>query len=305
MATADAVNKLIEALNETDEQPRKQIAEIVEVLGDDVALGLLSEVRSVQDTGGLAVRDGTRQRTLGGVFFSLAKAKLPKADRNRIFRLRPPKPVGEEPASQPPPPQPKAAPAPPRPIREDDGRRRVVEFSASPKGNTVGGGGLGRRRVVDVEILRQSPKPAPPPVPLVAVREPEAAQPAEQRKPEADTRPLRRIVTLGPREEPPPTTPDAAIDRVRGLLKALGAEDQRRVLSELLADLGGAKVQPPPKPENGAREVDPALRERVLAAVADRLSLSTSDLARVLYGDETAGTRNKARAVLERWRRED
>jgi hypothetical protein len=303
MATADAVNNIIQALNETDEQPRKQIAEIVEVLGDDVALGLLQEVRSVQDTGGLVVRDGTRQRTPGGVFFSLAKSKLPKADRNRIFRLRPPKPASEPaPAAVAPP----AAPPRPRPVPVDDERRRVVEFSASPKGNAVGVGGAGSRRVVDVEILRQNPTPSPPPAPLVAVREPEPAQTQEPRRSEADARPLRRIVTLGPREEPPPTNPEAAVVRVKGLLKALSAEEQRRVLSELLADLGGAKPAPPVRgAENGASEVLPALRERVLAAVTDTLGLSTSDLARVLYGEESAGTRNKARAALERWRRKD
>jgi hypothetical protein len=304
MATADAVNNIIQALNETDEQPRKQIAEIVEALGDDVALGILQEVKSVQDTGGLAVRDGTRQRTPGGVFFSLAKSKLPKADRNRIFRLRPPKPAGEEQ-----PPQPAAAAPRPavKPVPIDDGRRRVVEFSASPKGNAVGGGGAGRRRVVDVEILRQNPRPTPPPpAQLAAVNEPAAVQAPEPRRQEVDTRPLRRIVTLGPREEPPPTSPDVAITKVKGLLKALSAEDQRRVLSELLADLGGLKGPPAARgTDNGTPEVQPALRERVLAAVTDTLGLSTTDLARVLYGEESAGTRNKARAALERWRRKD
>src|SRR5437773_9998996 len=107
MSTADAVNNIIQALNETDEQPRKQIAEIVDVLGGDVALGLLQEVKSVQETGGQAVRDGTRQRTPGGIFFSLAKGKLPKADRNRIFRLRPPNPPRERtPVATAPPPAP-------------------------------------------------------------------------------------------------------------------------------------------------------------------------------------------------------
>jgi len=119
-------------------------------------------------------------------------------------------------------------------------------------------------------------------------------------------RPLRRIVTLGPREEPPPTNPEAAVSRVKGLLKALSMEEQRRVLSELLADLGGAKPPPAARgPENGTPEVAPALRERVLAAVTESLGLSTTDLARVLYGEESAGTRNKARAALERWRRKD
>jgi hypothetical protein len=304
MATADAVNNIIQALNETDEQPRKQIAEIVEVLGDDIALGLLQEVKSVQDTGGQAVRDGTRQRTPGGIFFSLAKSKLPKADRNRIFRLRPPKPVVEavpDSAVAPPAPAPSSKPVP-----RDDGRRRVVEFSASPRGNAVGDGGAGRRRVVDVEVLRQSPRPSPPPpAPIAAVREVAPAQAPDPIRHE-EQRPLRRIVTIGPREEPPPTSPEAAVARVKGLLTALSTEEQRRVLSELLAAIGGAKPTPVARgSENGTPEVAPALRERVLAAVTETLGLSTSDLARVLYGEESPGTRNKARAALERWRRKD
>src|SRR5215475_8938960 len=95
MATDDAVTTITESLKETDELPRKQIAEIVEVLGADVALSLLDETRRVQGEGGIEVRDGTRRRTDGGVFFSLAKGRLPKADRNRIFRVRPPKAPGE------------------------------------------------------------------------------------------------------------------------------------------------------------------------------------------------------------------
>ena len=78
MATADPVNTIAESLKETDELPRKQIAEIVEVLGPDASLAILAETRRVQDEGGVAVRDGTRRRTDGGVFFSLAKAQLPK-----------------------------------------------------------------------------------------------------------------------------------------------------------------------------------------------------------------------------------
>src|ERR1051325_10980394 len=82
MATDDAVTTITQSLKETDELPRKQIGEIVDVLGAEVALELLAETRRVQDERGIEVRDGTRRRTDGGVFFSLAKAKLPKADRN-------------------------------------------------------------------------------------------------------------------------------------------------------------------------------------------------------------------------------
>jgi hypothetical protein len=78
------------------------------------------------------------------------------------------------------------------------------------------------------------------------------------------------------------------------------------VLGDLLAEIAPQKPAALPKTaENGAADVTPALRERVLAAVTDALGLSTSDLARVLYGEEGAGPRNKARAALERWRRSE
>ena len=88
MAVEDVGSSISEALAERDEIPRRQITEIIEVLGEAAALEVLAEARRVQDEGGLAVRDGTRQRTVGGVFFSLAKARLPRADRNRIFRVK-------------------------------------------------------------------------------------------------------------------------------------------------------------------------------------------------------------------------
>jgi hypothetical protein len=305
MATDDAVTTIAEALKESDELPRKQIAEIVEVLGPDVALSLLDETRRVQTQGGIEVRDGTRRRTDGGVFFSLAKGRLPKADRNRIFRVRPPeaprgpvvRPVPQEEKPRQPPPQPK-------------------QISAA--------GPLGRRRVVEVEVLRTHARPALERVPEVRAPAPQqtaAMREERQREPEPqqELRPVRRIVTVAPvvREEPPPSTPEAAAEKLRAAIKGLKIADQRRVVGDALREIGGWPEPPKPKPEPKKVEpppppppppprpqgLDAQARERVLAAVTDALGLSTADLAEVLYGDDSPSLRAKARSALDKYRK--
>ncbi|HEX4341653.1 MAG TPA: phosphorylated adapter RNA export RNA-binding domain-containing protein [Polyangiaceae bacterium] len=324
MATDEAVTTIAESLKETDELPRKQIAEIVEVLGSDVALSLLAEVRRVQDEGGIEVRDGTRRRTDGGVFFSLAKGKLPKSDRNRIFRVRPPKLAsdGAEEGGQQTLPLPEA---PPRPVPV-----RPVAAAAEEKPRPVppavkqipATGPLGRRRVVEVEVLRTHARPALERVP--EVRAPVAPRQAtavrEELKPEPqEVRPLRRIVTVAPKvqEEAPPSTPEAAAEKLRASIKGLKVGEQRKVVLELLREIGGLpeppvakkpppepkKPEPPPPPPPPQRGLDGATRERVLAAVTDALGLSTADLAEVLYGDDSPSLRAKARTALDRFRK--
>jgi hypothetical protein len=306
MATVNAVNTIAESLKETDELPRKQIGEIVEVLGPDASLALLAETRRVQDEGGVAVRDGTRRRTDGGVFFSLAKAQLPKADRNRIFRIRPPKsPESERPGDAPSSQNgsvPVARPVAPPPDRV---RKEPVQVVAAPMAG-------GRRRVVEVEVLRSFPKPPSPSPVELPVRPAGMARPApaEPLRTQQELRPLRRIVTVAPpvRDEPP-ATPEAARDRIRTLLKGLSTLDQRRVIGELAREVGALPERVPVRATESRGSVaqpsgvDDATRERVLAAVTDALGLATEDLAVVLFGDETPSTKSKARLVLDRWRK--
>jgi hypothetical protein len=325
MATDDPVTTITQSLKESDELPRKQIAEIVEVLGADVALSLLAETRRVQDEGGIEVRDGTRRRTDGGVFFSLAKGKLPKSDRNRIFRVRPPKPEGADaedgaqqtlPLPEAPPRVAAAAAAPVRPTPAEEKPRPVANV---PK-QIPATGPLGRRRVVEVEVLRTHARPALERVP--EVRAPVAPRQAtavrEERQPEPqEVRPLRRIVTVAPKvvEEAPPSTPEGAAEKLRASIKGLKIGDQRKVVIELLREIGGMpepkplplpkpepkRVEPPPPPPQ--RGLDAQTRERVLASVTDALGLSTADLADVLYGDDSPGMRAKARSALDRFRK--
>jgi len=317
MATDDIVTTITESLKETDELPRKQIGEIVDVLGEEAALALLAETRRVQDEGGIEVRDGTRRRTDGGVFFSLAKAKLPKADRNRIFRVRPAKELATEttpePAEAPPP---KPPPPAPRPAPTPEAARPRPAPPATKSREIVAPGQPGRRRVVEVEVLRQHVRPALERVPeaRAPVAPRQAAAVREPRMETPEVRPIRRIVTVAPvvREEPPPSTPEAAAEKIRASIRGLKVADQRRVVLELLREIGGLPEPQPPKPKpepkrpeppRGPQELDASTRERVLASVTDALGLSTSDLARVLYGEENAGTRAKARGALERLRK--
>ncbi|HVW24213.1 MAG TPA: phosphorylated adapter RNA export RNA-binding domain-containing protein [Polyangiaceae bacterium] len=321
MATDDAVTTITEALKETDELPRKQIAEIVEVLGPDVALSLLDETKRVQNQGGIEVRDGTRRRTDGGVFFSLAKGRLPKSDRNRIFRVRPPKAPNEGPSENAQQTLPLAeAPRGPvvRPVQQEERPRPAPP----PPKQIPAAGPLGRRRVVEVEVLRTHTRPALDRAPEVRAPAPQQTATArEERNAERETephqelRPVRRIVTVAPvvREEPPPSTPEAAAEKLRATIKGLKLADQRRVVGDLLREIGGWPELPKPKPEPKRVEpppppprpqgLDASTKERVLAAVTDALGLSSGDLAEVLYGDDSPSLRAKARTALERFRR--
>ncbi len=321
MATDDVVTTITEGLKETDELPRKQIAEIVEVLGPDVALSLLHETRRVQDEGGIEVRDGTRRRTDGGVFFSLAKGRLPKSDRNRIFRVRPPKGPGEpDETPQQKLPLPEAPPRGPvvRPVPQEE--KPAPRQPPQPAKQISAAGPLGRRRVVEVEVLRTHARPALERVPEVRAPAPQqtsAMREERQREPEPqqELRPVRRIVTVAPvvREEPPPSTPEAAAEKLRAAIKGLKIAEQRRVVGDVLREIGGWPEPPKPKPEPKRVEpppppprpqgLDTTTRERVLAAVTDALGLSTADLAEVLYGDDSPSMRAKARSALDKYRK--
>jgi hypothetical protein len=137
MATEDTVSTIAKALGESDEIPLGQIAGVVRSLGDELSLKLLEETQQIEAKGGMMLPDNSRKRTMGGVFFYLARQKLSHEDKLAIFRAAKPA-------------KPAAAPAP--------------ETSPFP-----------RRRVIDVAPARpmqtRAPRPGflPPELP-VAVR---------------------------------------------------------------------------------------------------------------------------------------
>jgi hypothetical protein len=91
MATEETVSTIAKALGESDEIPLGQIAGVVRALGDELCLKLLAETQQIEAKGGMMLPDNSRKRTLGGVFFFLARQKLSQEDKLAIFRA--PKPA--------------------------------------------------------------------------------------------------------------------------------------------------------------------------------------------------------------------
>lgn len=81
-AIRDAIQQISTTLNETDEQPMRHITRTVELLGYEWALTLLADVAHIEANGGMMLSDGTRRRTVGGVFFYLLKQRLKEQNRN-------------------------------------------------------------------------------------------------------------------------------------------------------------------------------------------------------------------------------
>ena len=86
------VQGIAAALGETTPQPLAHIRRLVATVGEERVLRLLGQAHEVERQGGLLRPDGSR-RTLGGVFFKLAKEQTSAEERRRIWppRLRRPK----------------------------------------------------------------------------------------------------------------------------------------------------------------------------------------------------------------------
>jgi hypothetical protein len=72
------------ALGEPDPGPRAQLAQIVAALGIEAARALLAEARQVEAGAGILTRDG-RRRTVGGVFFFLARGRVSPEQHEQIW----------------------------------------------------------------------------------------------------------------------------------------------------------------------------------------------------------------------------
>ncbi len=100
MATEETVSTIAKVLGESDEIPLGQIAGVVRVLGEDQSLKLLEETKQIEAKGGMMLPDNSRKRSMGGVFFFLARQKLSQEDKLVIFRAakpaKPPSVAGED-----------------------------------------------------------------------------------------------------------------------------------------------------------------------------------------------------------------
>jgi hypothetical protein len=137
MATEATIQTISKALGEADAGPLAQITAVVDALGDETCLALLAETDRIEKAGGMERGDGKGRRSAGGVFFYLARQKLPKEQRAAIFNdkmPREPKPPGWVPEQK----------------RSKDSernfpRRRVFEVNPGSNRFGAGGGGGGGR----------------------------------------------------------------------------------------------------------------------------------------------------------------
>jgi len=72
-------------LGETDQVPKRQIQLLIGKLGIEFVQQVLDETFVVEANGGMMVADRARKRTVGGVFFQVAREKLPQEQRDIIF----------------------------------------------------------------------------------------------------------------------------------------------------------------------------------------------------------------------------
>ena len=107
---AEVAAMIADELGETEESVRKKIVAIVYALGRRQSRQLLNHALQIEEHGGEMLPDGSRRRTVGGIFFNLAASQSEAGtfhcvpgQRNRLPRPRNPmesKPRPTRPTSQ-------------------------------------------------------------------------------------------------------------------------------------------------------------------------------------------------------------
>ncbi len=85
-ATRGIAAEIATQLGETEPEPLQHLYRAVRHLGEDRARELVTQALMVEENGGMMVPDGSRRRTVGGVFFHLVRAEVGQKEFYRIFR---------------------------------------------------------------------------------------------------------------------------------------------------------------------------------------------------------------------------
>src|SRR5207247_6545673 len=88
-------------LGETDHFPRKQIVDLVKVLGRTQARALLERTLEIEANGGMLTKNKKQKRTLGGIFFHLAYTTGTPKEGKILKKLVPRKPKKANQPAQP------------------------------------------------------------------------------------------------------------------------------------------------------------------------------------------------------------
>ena len=208
MASEQTINTIAKALGESDEGPVAQIKAVVDNLGDQACLTLLAETEKIEKAGGLMRGDGSGRRSPGGVFFFLARQRLPRDVRAAIFNDKKPRDPNA----------PKSSPVVP-----------AAKSSSSAAGVPPSqSGGLPRRRVFEV---------VPASKPAVS-QQPVVSSPVVHRaEPRGEWPPAPPVGAFIPPELPAAVVRAKAKQSAQSALGSLNPTDQYLLLVELLADL--------------------------------------------------------------------
>lgn len=79
------VQKIAEALGETEPGPLRTIERVIKVLGEERAEAILEQTQQIEKEGGMLMDDGSQRRTSGGVYFKLVKSQTTPRERWTIF----------------------------------------------------------------------------------------------------------------------------------------------------------------------------------------------------------------------------
>jgi phosphorylated adapter RNA export protein len=77
--TASAIAKVLH------ESCHVLLARALKVLGPERCVELLAAALTIEHQGGMWLKDGSRKRTLGGIFLHLCKERSPPEEKRRIF----------------------------------------------------------------------------------------------------------------------------------------------------------------------------------------------------------------------------
>src|SRR6266571_7996214 len=100
---AEVAAMIADELGETEESVRKKIVAIVYALGRRQSRQLLTHALQIEEHGGEMLPDGSRRRTVGGIFFNLAstigqpkRGRLPLRTKPKKQTSKAKKPDGEQ-----------------------------------------------------------------------------------------------------------------------------------------------------------------------------------------------------------------
>jgi PHAX RNA-binding domain len=77
--------QITDQLGETEAAPRAQIRRILQTLGPERTQAFVEQALEIEMNGGMLLPDGSRRRTLGGIFFRLARDHVSETERQAIW----------------------------------------------------------------------------------------------------------------------------------------------------------------------------------------------------------------------------